>query len=67
MAKLSKEHIVTIKVLSERGERNCSIARTLGVTEGTVRYHMGRSRDGAVTGHFKTSHPRALQNQPRFS
>jgi transposase len=53
VAKLSKEHIVTIKVLRERGERNCSIARTLGVTEGTVRYHLGRSRDGAKDGRHK--------------
>ena len=30
MAKLSKEHIVTIRVLNERGESKCSIARTLG-------------------------------------
>lgn len=53
MAKLSKEHIVTIKVLHERGESKCSIARTLGVTEGTVRYHLGRQASGAEDGRRK--------------
>ena len=53
VAKLSKEHIVTIKVLNERGESKCSIARTLGVTEGAVRYHLRRQADGAVDGRRK--------------
>jgi transposase len=53
VAKLSKEHIVTIKVLNERRERNCAIARTLGVTEGAVRYHLARLRCGAKDGRRK--------------
>lgn len=50
MAKLSKEHIVTIKVLHDLSGTNCSVARTLGVTEGTVRYHLRRANAGAVDG-----------------
>lgn len=53
MAELSKEHIVTIKVLNERGASHCSIARALGVTEGTVRYHLRRARHGAMDGRRK--------------
>ena len=53
MAKLSEEHIVTIKVLNERGASNCSIARALGVTEGAVRYHLRRARQGATDGRRK--------------
>jgi transposase len=53
VAKLSKEHIVTIRVLNERGQSKCSIARTLGVTEGTVRYHLRRQATGAGDGRRK--------------
>ena len=60
VAKLSKEHIVTIKVLNERGESKCSIARTLGVTEGAVRYHLGRQACGAADGRRKTLQLEAL-------
>ena len=41
--KLSKEKIVTLKVLKPLGQSNVQIARTLGVTEGTVRYHLRRA------------------------
>jgi transposase len=53
VAKLTEEHIVTIKVLHERGESKCSIARTLGVTEGAVRYHVRRQASGAEDGRRK--------------
>ena len=38
--KLSEDEIVTLKVLNEKRQSNCRIAQTLGVTEGTVRYHL---------------------------
>jgi transposase len=41
--KLSKEKIVTLNVLKPLGQSNVEIARTLGVTEGTVRYHLRRA------------------------
>lgn len=45
---------MTIKCLSKRGASGRKIARLLGVSEGTVRYHLGRN--GAVDG-------RSLQKQ----
>jgi len=60
VAKLSEEHIVTIKVLNERGESKCSIARTLGVTEGAVRYHLRRQASGAEDGRRKVLQLEAL-------
>jgi transposase len=53
VAKLSKEHTVTIKVLDERGASTCCIARLLGVTEGAVRYRLGRLAKGAADGRRK--------------
>jgi hypothetical protein len=47
---LSREEIVTIQVLSEKQVASRAIARQLGVTEGAIRYHQRRSRDGAVDG-----------------
>lgn len=47
---LRREEIVTIQVLNEKGENNCQVARLLGVSEGTVRYHLGRAASGAVDG-----------------
>lgn len=41
---------MTIRVLAERGTSHCQIARTLGVTEGTVRYHLRRAAEGAEDG-----------------
>ena len=41
---------MAIKALKERGEGASSIARTLGVTEGAVRYHVRRQASGAVDG-----------------
>lgn len=41
---------MTIQVLAERGGSRCQIARTLGVSEGTVRYHLRRAAEGAEDG-----------------
>ena len=41
---------MAIKVLKGRGSSASSIARTLGVTEGAVRYHLRRQASGAVDG-----------------
>ena len=48
--KLSPEEIVTLITLSEKGQPNAQIARTLGVTEGAVRYHLRRAEAGAADG-----------------
>lgn len=45
--RLSQEEVVTIGVLAAKGKNHCEIARTLGVTEGTVRYHLRRQVEGA--------------------
>lgn len=39
--RLSKEEVATIRVLAETGQNHCEIARTLGATEGAVRYLSG--------------------------
>lgn len=41
-AKLRPEEIVTLSVLKNKGQSNLQIAQTLGVSEGTVRYHLRR-------------------------
>jgi transposase len=41
--KLKPEEIVTLKVLKQKGQSNVEIAQALGVTEGTVRYHLRRA------------------------
>ncbi|MEM8994379.1 MAG: IS21 family transposase [Acidobacteriota bacterium] len=48
--KLRREHIVTIKVLADKGQNHCQIARQLGVTESTVRYHLKRAAEKAQDG-----------------
>lgn len=48
--KLKSEEIVTIHVLQDKGLSNCEIARTVGVCEGTVRYHARRKAQGAIDG-----------------
>jgi len=48
--RLRPEEIVTIAVLDEKGTPKREIARTLGVTEGLVRYHLRRRASGAVDG-----------------
>lgn len=42
-AKLMPEEIVTLQVLKLKGQSNVQIAHTLGVSEGTVRYHVRRA------------------------
>ncbi len=46
--RLSREEVVTIQVLKERGQANTRIAQVLGVTEGAVRHHVRRQgrKDG---------------------
>jgi transposase len=48
--RLRREEIVTIEVLAERGESRRSIARRLGVSEGTVRYHLRQQGEELVDG-----------------
>jgi transposase len=55
LAKLTREQLVTIEVLQQRGQSQCETARILGVSEGTVRYHLRRARDGATDGRRKPS------------
>src|SRR5215467_12053819 len=55
LAKLTREHIVTIEVLQQRGQSQSQTARILGVSEGTVRYHLRRARDGVADGRRKPS------------
>lgn len=50
MPRLRQEEVVTIRVLAEKGQNHCEIARTVGVTEGTVRYHLRRAAEGAEDG-----------------
>jgi transposase len=49
-ARLRHEEVLTIQVLSEKQVPARAIARQLGVTEGTVRYHKQRAREGATDG-----------------
>ena len=55
MAKLTREQIVTIEVLQQRGQSQSQTARILGVSEGTVRYHLRRVGEGASDGRRKPS------------
>jgi len=48
--RLSKEEIVTLQVLDEKEKTKTEIASLLGVTEGTVRYHLKRMQSGATDG-----------------
>jgi len=48
--RLSKEEVVTIEVLAATGQNHSEIARTLGVTEGTVRYHLKKQADPGPDG-----------------
>jgi transposase len=50
VARLTREEVVTIQVLSEKSVPSREIARQLGVTEGTVRYHSRRRAEGRVDG-----------------
>jgi len=48
--RLREEEIVTIQVLAQKGVPKTEVARQLGVSEGTVRYHLRRQAAGAVDG-----------------
>jgi transposase len=54
--KLDLEARMTLKVLDQKGVSHCQIARTMGVTEGTVRYHLARQSAGAVDGRSRQIH-----------
>src|SRR4029078_12246634 len=47
---LSPEELVTLITLAQKGQSNSQVARTLGVTEGAVRYHRRRATAGATDG-----------------
>ena len=51
--KLTPEAIVTLQVLSSKGQSNTQIAQTLGVTEGSIRYHL--AREGQADGRANKS------------
>ncbi len=50
MGRLSREEIVAMTVLVEKGETKVAVAKRLGVTEGAVRYRLKREGEGAVDG-----------------
>ena len=64
MAKFGVEARVTIGELSRRGVSRCAIARTLGVTESAVRYHLFRQAAGAVDGRTRQTHRAATRPDP---
>ncbi len=53
MAKLTKDEIVTLQVLNEKGKSKRAIARQLNVSEGAVRYHLRRQAVSASDGRRK--------------
>ena len=55
MAKLTREQIVTIEVLHQRGQSQSQAAQILGVSAGTVGYHLRRALGGAADGRQKSS------------
>jgi transposase len=55
LAKLTREQIVTIEVLQQRGQSQSQTARILGVSEGAVRYHLRRATEAATDGRQKPS------------
>src|SRR3954447_7492444 len=50
MTRLDREARVAIEALVSRGTSKAAVARLLGVSESTVRYHAGRMSAGAVDG-----------------
>ena len=63
VSKLSKDEIVTLQVLRQKGETNQAIAERLGISEGTVRYHLKRASQQASDGRAKLSQIQKLQLQ----
>jgi len=54
--RLSKEEIVAICVLGNKGKKKTRITSALGVSEGTIRYHLKRQSGGAIDGRGNKSH-----------
>src|SRR4051812_50208815 len=50
MTRLDREARVAIEALVSRGTSKAAVARLLGVSESTVRYHAGRMSAGALDG-----------------
>jgi DNA-binding CsgD family transcriptional regulator len=50
MGRLGEEARGAMTVLLERGHTKSDVARLLGVSEGTVRYHERRMKRGAIDG-----------------
>src|SRR3954466_14416974 len=50
MTRLDREARVAIEALVSRGTSNAAVARLLGVSEGAVRYHVGRLSAGTLDG-----------------
>src|SRR3954451_22764166 len=50
MTRLDREARVAIEALVSRGTSKAAVARLLGVSESTVRYHAGRMLAGALDG-----------------
>ena len=50
MARLDREARVAIEALVSRGASKAAVARLLGVSESTVRYHAGRMSAGILDG-----------------
>jgi len=53
MAKLTKEDLVTIQTLTQRGQSAQAIGRMLDVDESTIRYHQRRQASAATDGRRK--------------
>jgi len=53
LSKLTKDEIVTLQVLVQKGQSKRSVARQLKVSEGTVRYHLRRQAASASDGRKK--------------
>jgi hypothetical protein len=47
LATLTREQIVTIEVLQQRGQSQCETAKVLGVSERSVPYHLRRTQAAA--------------------
>lgn len=61
--KLNLEARMTIQELARRGWSHTSIAKTLKVSEGAVRYHRRRQAEGAVDGRSQQMHRAAVLHE----
>jgi transposase len=50
MGRVSREEVVAMGVLVEKGETQVAVALRMGVTEGAVRYHLRREAEGREDG-----------------